>query len=178
MLLLSALKGIHAQVSQGRSTQHGERLLPNLKALCLLLEECHFPVIVAQSGDTTIIGPIDKFATWPCFLLTLQGRSKIVAVKVNLVVHLADLASLEKVLLSSRVTCGSHQGGQHVFVCRNFVIDRTGLDHAWPLDHGRHAITTFPVSILFAAEHGRAAVGPSKGLCTVICRVHDDGVFV
>ena len=54
--------------------------------------------------------------------------------------------------------------------------DGAGLDHARPADERGHAEAAFPLGVLLAAEHRRAAVGPGEGLGAVVGRVHHDGV--
>jgi hypothetical protein len=39
-----------------------EGLLPDMHSVGVLFEEGDFPVVVAESGDTAVIGPLDEFA--------------------------------------------------------------------------------------------------------------------
>ena len=68
--------------------------------------------------------------------------------------------------------------GMHVFVRTDVVDDRAGLDHAGPANDRGDAVAAFPVGVLLAAEHRRAAVGPAHRLRAVVGGVHDDGVVV
>jgi len=60
----------------------------------------------------------------------------------------------------------------------DIVDHRARLDDARPADDRRNAVAAFPVRVLLAAEHGRAAVGPGEGLGAVVGRVHHDRVVL
>ena len=93
IFLPSTFEGVHAQVGQEGRTQLVERLLPHLQAFRLLLQKGDFPVAVAQGGNIAVIRPIDEFLARP-FTLTLERRSKIIAVEVDLISAVADGLSL------------------------------------------------------------------------------------
>ena len=81
-LVLGPLERIRAQVKQHREAQLNERLLPDIEAFGLLLQEDRLPLFVAKTGQIAVIGPVEKLAA---LVGALAGEqlALVVAVEVN-----------------------------------------------------------------------------------------------
>ena len=145
--------------------------------MCLLLHKRDLPVAIAQRSDLAVVSPVDELLARPRSLPAQRG-AEVITVKMDLVGAIADLGALLQRLLDVLATGSVDQRQQQVLVRGDVVDHGAGLDDAGPADHRRHAVATFPVGVLLAAEHRGAAVGPGKGLGAVVGRVHDDGVLV
>src|SRR5205809_391456 len=85
-----------------------------------------------------------------------------------------SVVSIQELLRDIRFARGGNQSWHPVFVRHDLVDFRPRFDHAWPADHTRDSITTFPIFILLSAEGCCPAVGPRENLRTIVgCPDHD-----
>ena len=108
----SLLERVGAQIDEKRRAQRHQRLLPDVKALVLLLEEHDLPLIVAQAGEVAVVGPVEE-------LLALVGPAGeqvalVVAVEMDLEGLAARVVAVEQLLLDVRLARGRRQGRQPV----------------------------------------------------------------
>ena len=81
-----------------------------MHAVGVLFEEGDFPVVVAERGDTAVIGPVDEFAAGPLGFALERGE-EIVAVDVDLVGAVADFCALEELLFGVGISGGGDECG-------------------------------------------------------------------
>ena len=177
MFLFCTFEGVHAQVADFWSAQFGEGILPDFESFFFLFEEGHLPVAVAKGGDAAVIGPVDELLARP-FAFAPESGAEVVAVEVDLVGHVADLAAFAEFFLGGRVAGGGDECGEHVLVGADVIDDGAGFDRAGPADEGGHAVAAFPLGVFLTAEHRGATIGPGEGFGAVVGRVHDDRVVI
>jgi hypothetical protein len=94
-----------------------------------------------------------------------------------LVIPVADLLTVEKLVVDVGFSGGGQQRRQPVLMRHNIIENRAGFDFARPAHEEGHAPAPFPVSVLFAAKRSDPGVRPTVVVRSVICRIHYDGVI-
>ena len=97
---------------------------------------------------------------------------------MNLVCHVANLATLQQIFFGGWITGGCNKGGKHVLMCGNVIHNSSWLNSARPLDESWHAIAALPLRVLFTAKHGGSAIGPRESFRAVVAGIHNDGVLI
>ena len=105
MFVFGAFERIHSEVGDGGSTESDEGFLPNFEAFAFLFEEGDFPIIVAESGDAAVVGPVNEFLAWP-WGFALESGEEVIAVEVDFVGGAADFASFEEVFFGGGIASG------------------------------------------------------------------------
>ena len=126
-LVLGPLERIRAQVEQHRQTQLDERLLPDIEAFGLLLQEHRLPLLVAKAGKIAVVGPVEELAA---LVRTLAGEqvALVVAIEMNPEVLACRVIALQQLFLDIGVAGGSDQGGRPV-LRREDVVGRLKGPH-------------------------------------------------
>src|SRR3954453_22282680 len=136
----------------------------------ILLQENRLPLIVAETGQIAIVGPIEELAA-----LVRPGVAEKIALIVAVEMHAEILAgrvvTLQQLLLDVRLACGCDQRRRPVLGRKDVVDLDVRRDKTGPAYHCRDAIASLPIRVLLAAERGGAAIGPGEGLGTVVGRV-------
>src|SRR5438034_1247923 len=81
--MLSPLERVGSEVEQRRQAKLNHRLRPHVEAMGLLFQENGLPLLVAQTREVAVIGPVEELAA---LVGTLAGEkiALVVAVEVNL----------------------------------------------------------------------------------------------
>src|SRR5262249_53875542 len=133
-------------------------------------------VIDAHSAQRTL-GKVEDFAARRWSSCGDQIHL-IVAVEVNLVGAIPELATVLQLHDYVRVPSGGHEGREPVQPGNDTVLDLSGGHAAGPANDARHAKTTFQGHTLGTGERSLPAIGPGEVLRSVVRGEHNDGVIV
>src|SRR5207302_10586854 len=86
-LVLRPLEGIRAQIEQHGKAQLDHRLLPDTETFSLLFQEYRLPLIIAETGQVAVIGPVEEFAA-----LVRPFAAEKVTLVITVEVNLKSLA--------------------------------------------------------------------------------------
>jgi hypothetical protein len=80
--VLGALEGVGTQIEQLRQAQLLQGLRPDVESLGPLFHEHRFPIVVAETGEIAVVGPIEELTA---LVRALAGEqiALVVAVEVN-----------------------------------------------------------------------------------------------
>src|SRR5262249_33932782 len=129
------------------------------------------------SIEFTALPEVEDLLTRALLHLAPEEWQEVVAVDVDLPGLAIRLVPLLQLLDDVGFTRRGQERRQPVFLRKDFVDDRAGLDHTWPSDEHGHAEAALPRRSLLAVKLRHTAVWPGSHLGAVIGAVDDDGVL-
>src|SRR4030042_6289399 len=129
------------------------------------------PLVVAKRQQIAVVAEVKELMPW-AGRLAGEGVGDVVSVEMDLEGLVADLHTLEQLLLRVGHANRRHDRRDHIFVGQDVVEDSAGLDDPRPTNRTGDAEAAFPVGSLFIAKWGRAAIRPGKLLRPVRGGLH------